>query len=91
MRYVIGRKGVAYYRFRHIAIAGSWTGFSEQPNFVDARGATEAVVAALTATSEGQVEGGRRTASRDRRAVRRLHPVRELGDPDRGGRSRSRR
>src|SRR5690242_10199776 len=58
-RYVIGRKGVAYYRFRHIDLAGSWTGFSEQPNFADARGATEAVVKALTATSEGEVDEGR--------------------------------
>jgi F-type H+-transporting ATPase subunit gamma len=58
-RYVIGRKGVAFYRFRTIALAGSWTGFSEQPNFADARGATDAVVAALSATSEGQVEEGR--------------------------------
>jgi F-type H+-transporting ATPase subunit gamma len=56
--YVIGRKGVAYYRFRHIKLAGSWTGFSEQPKFADARGATEAVVAALTATSEGEVDDG---------------------------------
>jgi F-type H+-transporting ATPase subunit gamma len=55
-RYVIGRKGVAYYRFRHIELAGSWTGFSEQPNFADARGATEAVVTALTETSQGRVE-----------------------------------
>jgi F-type H+-transporting ATPase subunit gamma len=58
-RYVIGRKGVAYYRFRRVELAGSWTGFSEQPKFSDARGATEAVVAALSATSEGQVEDGR--------------------------------
>jgi F-type H+-transporting ATPase subunit gamma len=56
--YVIGRKGVAYYRFRHVKLAGSWTGFSEQPKFADARGATETVVAALTATSEGEVEDG---------------------------------
>jgi F-type H+-transporting ATPase subunit gamma len=58
-RYVIGRKGAAYFNFRHIELAGSWTGFSEQPNFADARGATEAVVAALTATSAGEVEEGR--------------------------------
>ncbi len=58
-RYVIGRKGVAYYRFRRVELAGSWTGFSEQPKFADARGATEAVVAALSATSEGQDEDGR--------------------------------
>ncbi|MFL6162933.1 MAG: F0F1 ATP synthase subunit gamma [Jatrophihabitantaceae bacterium] len=57
VRYVIGRKGVAYYRFRHIELAGSWTGFSEQPNFSDARPATEAVVAALVATAEGQADG----------------------------------
>jgi F-type H+-transporting ATPase subunit gamma len=57
-RYVIGRKGVAYYRFRHIKLAGSWTGFSEQPKFADARGATEADVAALSATSEGETEDG---------------------------------
>jgi F-type H+-transporting ATPase subunit gamma len=57
-RYVIGRKGLAYYRFRQIKLAGSWTGFSEQPNFADARGATEAVVAALNATSDGEVEEG---------------------------------
>jgi F-type H+-transporting ATPase subunit gamma len=54
-RYVIGRKGAAYFNFRNIKLAGVWTGFSEQPNFLDARGATEAVVAALTATSDGQV------------------------------------
>src|SRR5579875_2339132 len=55
-RYVIGRKGLAYFRFRNVPLAGSWSGFSEQPNFHDARGATEAVVAALSATSEGTVE-----------------------------------
>src|SRR3954447_8440251 len=58
-RYVIGRKGVAYYRFRQVKLAGAWTGFSEQPNFADARGATDAVVAALNATSEGEDEDGR--------------------------------
>ena len=59
-RYVIGRKGAGYFNFRAIELAGAWTGFSEQPNFIDARGATEAVVAALTATSEGTIEGGER-------------------------------
>jgi F-type H+-transporting ATPase subunit gamma len=58
-RYVIGRKGSAYYNFRRIPLAGSWTGFSEQPNFIDARDATETVVAALTATSEGETEDGK--------------------------------
>ncbi|HLY33108.1 MAG TPA: F0F1 ATP synthase subunit gamma [Jatrophihabitantaceae bacterium] len=55
--YVIGRKGVGYYNFRSIPIAGSWTGFSEQPNFLDARAATDSVVGALVATSEGESNG----------------------------------
>jgi F-type H+-transporting ATPase subunit gamma len=55
--YVIGRKGVGYYRFRRIRVTDSWTGFSEQPTFLDARGATETVVSALTATSEGESSG----------------------------------
>jgi F-type H+-transporting ATPase subunit gamma len=57
VRYVIGRKGAAYYNFRHIPLAGTWTGFSEQPNFADARAATETVVAALTATSASEAGG----------------------------------
>jgi len=56
--YVIGRKGVGYYRFRNLPVADSWTGFSEQPSFLDARDATETVVSALLATSEGASEDG---------------------------------
>jgi F-type H+-transporting ATPase subunit gamma len=59
-RYVIGRKGVAFFRFRAIELAGAWTGFSEQPNFADARDATDTVVAAVTATSEGEIDHGER-------------------------------
>ncbi len=55
--YVIGRKGVAFYRFRQIGVADSWTGFSEQPTFLDARGSTETVVSALLATSDGESDG----------------------------------
>jgi F-type H+-transporting ATPase subunit gamma len=55
--YVIGRKGVGYYRFRQLRIAGSWTGFSEQPTFLDARDATDTVVSALLATSGGEFDG----------------------------------
>ena len=56
-RYIIGRKGVAFYTFRRIALAGSWTGFSEQPKFADAKPAADAVVSAVNATSEGDVDG----------------------------------
>jgi F-type H+-transporting ATPase subunit gamma len=54
--YVIGRKGVSYYRFRNREIAGSWTGFSEQPHFDDAREVGEALIDAFVAGAD-DVEG----------------------------------
>jgi F-type H+-transporting ATPase subunit gamma len=50
--YVIGRKGVSYYRFRRRAIAAQWTGFSEQPRFIDAREAGETLVRSFLHESE---------------------------------------
>lgn len=35
--YVVGRKGVSFYKFRDRKIAKSWTGFSDQPHFDNAR------------------------------------------------------
>jgi F-type H+-transporting ATPase subunit gamma len=57
VRYIIGRKGTAYYNFRRISIAGSWTGFSEQPAFANIRDLTETLGFALAATSEGEHDG----------------------------------
>jgi F-type H+-transporting ATPase subunit gamma len=57
VRYVIGRKGAAYYNFRRIPLAGSWTGFSEQPYFAAIRELTEALEYGLAATSEGEHAG----------------------------------
>jgi len=45
--YVIGRKGVGYYRFRQREIAGEWTGFSEQPRYDHAREASRTLVQAF--------------------------------------------
>ena len=47
--YVIGRKGVNYYRFRRREVTASWTGFSEQPSYTDAAEVTRALVAAFMA------------------------------------------
>jgi F-type H+-transporting ATPase subunit gamma len=57
VRYIIGRKGAAYYNFRRIAVAGTWTGFSEQPAFANIRDLTETLGFALAATSEGEHDG----------------------------------
>ncbi|MCW3841793.1 F0F1 ATP synthase subunit gamma [Micromonospora yasonensis] len=50
--YVIGRKGVTFYRFRNRDIAASWTGFSEQPGFADAREVGETLIKAFTAGAD---------------------------------------
>jgi F-type H+-transporting ATPase subunit gamma len=50
--YVIGRKGVSYYAFRQRPIEASWTGFSEQPSFGNAREAGDTVVTAFLAGTD---------------------------------------
>ena len=42
--YVVGRKGITYYRFRNREIAGEWSGFSEQPNYAAASEIGDALV-----------------------------------------------
>ena len=58
VRYVIGRKGSAYYRFRGREVAKEWTGFSEQPAFTDAREVGSTLVAAFLAGVDDTGEGG---------------------------------
>ncbi len=55
--YVIGRKGVGFYRFRDRPIEANWTGFSEQPSFEDARTVGETLIKAFTAGAD-DVDGG---------------------------------
>lgn len=50
--YVIGRKGVGFYRFRDRPIEANWTGFSEQPSFEDARMVGETLIKAFTAGAD---------------------------------------
>jgi len=55
--YVIGRKGVTYYRFRNRHIEGSWTGFSEQPTFEDAKRVGETLIKAFVSGAD-DLDGG---------------------------------
>jgi F-type H+-transporting ATPase subunit gamma len=50
--YVIGRKGVGYYRFRGRPIEASWTGFSERPSFEDAKRVGESLLEAFIAGAD---------------------------------------
>jgi len=45
--YLVGRKGVAYYRFRNRDVEQSWTGFSEQPTYEDAKEVAGALIEAF--------------------------------------------
>jgi F-type H+-transporting ATPase subunit gamma len=54
--YVIGRKGVGYYRFRKREVEQAWTGFSEQPTYADAAEAARTLVAAFMAGSDDDGE-----------------------------------
>ncbi|KXO88805.1 F0F1 ATP synthase subunit gamma [Tsukamurella pseudospumae] len=53
--YVMGQKGVDYFRFRGQDVAGSWTGFSQQPHHSDATAATETLVTLFEAGSQEYV------------------------------------
>jgi F-type H+-transporting ATPase subunit gamma len=52
--YVIGRKGVNYYRFRNRKVKESWTGFSEQPSYADAAKAARTLVEAFMADDDDE-------------------------------------
>ncbi|MGA5303120.1 F0F1 ATP synthase subunit gamma [Nucisporomicrobium flavum] len=54
--YVVGRKGVGYYRFRNRPIAASWTGFSERPSFEDARHIGESLLEAFVSGADDAEE-----------------------------------
>ena len=53
--FVVGRKGLGFYKFRNRHVEQSWTGFSEQPTYEDAREVADALIDAFIRTDE---EGG---------------------------------
>jgi F-type H+-transporting ATPase subunit gamma len=50
--YTTGRKGAAYYRFRNRPVRETWTGFSDQPRYENARAIGEALIGAFIADSD---------------------------------------
>ena len=55
--YLVGRKSVGYYKFRERKIANSWTGFTDQPTYEDAKRIAASVFEAFnTPTAEGGVD-----------------------------------
>jgi F-type H+-transporting ATPase subunit gamma len=55
--YIVGRKGVAYYTFRERKIADSWTGFTDNPTYADAKAVADPLIEAVVKdTAEGGVD-----------------------------------
>lgn len=55
--YLVGRKGISFYKFRDRKIAASWSGFTDQPTYEDARAiADELLEAFLKPVEEGGVD-----------------------------------
>lgn len=54
--YVAGNKGVSYYKFRGEPVAGSWTGFSQDPNFRETHDLRHHLIDAFVAGSQGEAE-----------------------------------
>src|SRR5918911_2063819 len=55
--YLVGRKGIAFYRFRNRPVEDSWTGFSEKPQYSDAKAVADTLIEAfLRDTDEGGVD-----------------------------------
>jgi F-type H+-transporting ATPase subunit gamma len=57
LTYVAGRKGIAWHRFRDIALEREWSGFSARPTYADAEAVASALLEAFEApTGDGGVD-----------------------------------
>lgn len=55
--YIVGRKGVAYYGFRERKVEDSWTGFTDNPAYSDAKSVAAPLIEAIRKeTTEGGVD-----------------------------------
>ena len=52
--FIAGRKGEAYYRFRSRPVRETWTGFSDQPQYENARDIGEALIGAFVADTDSE-------------------------------------
>lgn len=55
--FIVGRKGVSYFGFRERPVAESWTGFTDNPTYADAKKVAAPLIESLSKeTSEGGVD-----------------------------------
>ncbi|MFJ2721138.1 F0F1 ATP synthase subunit gamma [Streptomyces sp. NPDC087437] len=53
--YIVGRRGVAHYNFRERTITESWTGFTDEPSYADAKTVAAPLIEAI---QKGTEDGG---------------------------------
>ncbi|MGX5212583.1 F0F1 ATP synthase subunit gamma [Streptomyces violaceus] len=57
VNYIVGRRGVAHYNFRERKVAESFTGFTDDPSYADAKKVAAPLIEAIeTETAEGGVD-----------------------------------
>jgi F-type H+-transporting ATPase subunit gamma len=54
--YVAGRKGIGWHRFRELELAGSWSGFSAQPRYRDAKAIADVLLEAFNAEDDSKID-----------------------------------
>ncbi|MFG2353700.1 F0F1 ATP synthase subunit gamma [Streptomyces sp. NPDC048521] len=55
--YIVGRRGVAHYNFRERKVAESWSGFTDEPTYADAKKVAAPLIEAIEKdTAEGGVD-----------------------------------
>jgi F-type H+-transporting ATPase subunit gamma len=55
--YIVGRRGVAHYNFRERKVAESWSGFTDEPTYADAKKVAAPLIEAIQKdTAEGGVD-----------------------------------
>ncbi|MEW2129660.1 F0F1 ATP synthase subunit gamma [Streptomyces sp. NPDC005435] len=55
--FIVGRRGIAHYNFRERKVAESWTGFTDEPTYADAKKVAAPLIEAIeTPDSEGGVD-----------------------------------
>jgi F-type H+-transporting ATPase subunit gamma len=55
--YLVGRKALNYYKFRNRDISGSWTGFSDNPTYENAKEVANALIEAFIADAQTDKSG----------------------------------
>ena len=55
--YLVGRKAVNYFKFRNRPIKNSWTGFSDNPTFANAKTIADELISAFLKDSKSDVSG----------------------------------